>query len=104
MNPLPAVSVRPPSHVGDVCELSSVGQAGHHALQLGADDGILVLPLLGQPLVVFQGALWRCSCGQNLPRRHQGGRGGPVWPRDIWRDGGRVLWELNVGLGVTVCQ
>ncbi len=101
--PLPAASARPLSHVGDVRQLLPLGQGGHHVLQLGADGGVVVLALFGQPVeAVPQGAVWSCLGGRCLLGRREGGRGGLVWRCACWCDEVGVLCELEVSLGVTL--
>lgn len=52
----------PQGHVGEVYQLTAVGQHGPHVLQLGADVGVVMLTLCGQLV-------------ETLPQVPIGGRG-----------------------------
>lgn len=86
VRPLPTEALMAPRRLGGVGELVPLGQAAHHVLQPGADDGVVALALsVGG---ISPGGFWRRLAG-------------PPWR-------GRLLSarlrELRVGLGDGVCQ
>ncbi|TNN67320.1 hypothetical protein EYF80_022427 [Liparis tanakae] len=92
----------PLGHVGDVRQLPPLGQGGGHALQLGADGGVVALALSGQLVEggVLQGAIWR-----GRGRRAPSGRGDrrrrdPVWHRARRRNEVGAQRDLGVGSSV----
>lgn len=50
VRPLPAAAFMALSRVVGICRLAPLRQAGHHVLQLGADDGVVALALPARPV------------------------------------------------------